>query len=45
MADRSPGRGPNIPLIIILAAGGLVLLGAIAYAAMIMAGPMPGMGH
>ena len=32
-------------IIIILAAAGLIVLGAIGYAAMVMSGPMPGMGH
>ena len=45
MSERTPGKSSNTPLIIILAIGGLVLLGAIGYGAMVLSGPMPGMGH
>lgn len=45
MPEADPGRSSNTPLIIILAIGGLVLLGAIGYGAMVLSGPMPGMGH
>lgn len=45
MPDPTPARGSNTQLIIILAVAGLILLGAIGYAAMAMSGPMPGMGH
>lgn len=44
MSDRTP-EGSRLPLILILVLGGAILLGAIAYGAMVMSGPMPGMGH
>jgi hypothetical protein len=40
-----PRKRGNGPLIAILIVGGLIMLVAIGYAAMVAAGPMPGMGH
>lgn len=45
MSERPTGKSSNTALVIMLAIGGLVLLGAIGYGAMVLSGPMPGMGH
>jgi hypothetical protein len=46
MSDRDvPRKRGNGPLIAILVVGGLIMLVAIGYAAMVASGPMPGMGH
>lgn len=42
---EQPNKKSNLPLIIIFVLVGLVLMAAVAYAAMMSAGPMPGMGH
>lgn len=44
MAEQ-PKRKSNAPLIIIFVLVGLALLAGLGYAAMMSAGPMPGMGH
>lgn len=42
--DGRPAKS-NLPVLIILGIAALILLGAAGYAAMVVSGPMPGMGH